>query len=217
MNCLIQGNDVVLTSAMETLGGLLRSLREKRRMTQRELALAAGFSDDVIAKVEQDRRLWSPRTARSVLQALAKKEPLTTDQAVRFLRLSDLLPDGPGLPAELHDELVEQGVIRGVAGPAAAGAASAPPSVGALVDQALAAFGPEYVAAVLRLLLARPSTPAAESEPRLLNVVSPPVQRPGYVEQTIRTFEHLPAPASPPETPAQPKRFPPPAHPARGA
>jgi transcriptional regulator with XRE-family HTH domain len=52
------------------IGENLRRLRERRYLTQRELAEKAGVSADTIVKLEQDR--WEPRlrTIRKLAQAL---------------------------------------------------------------------------------------------------------------------------------------------------
>ncbi len=52
------------------IGSNLRRLRERRYLTQRELATKAGLSPDTIVKLEQDR--WEPRfsTIRKLAKAL---------------------------------------------------------------------------------------------------------------------------------------------------
>ena len=52
------------------IGDNLRRLRERRYLTQRELAAKAGVSADTIVKLEQDR--WEPRlrTIRKLAEAL---------------------------------------------------------------------------------------------------------------------------------------------------
>jgi transcriptional regulator with XRE-family HTH domain len=52
------------------IGEKLKRLRERRYLTQRELAEKAGISADTIVKLEQDR--WEPRlrTIRKLAEAL---------------------------------------------------------------------------------------------------------------------------------------------------
>jgi len=56
--------------AVVYIGDNLRRVRERRYLTQRELAEKAGVSADTIVKLEQDR--WQPRgrTIRKLAEAL---------------------------------------------------------------------------------------------------------------------------------------------------
>jgi transcriptional regulator with XRE-family HTH domain len=60
---------LVKEAQMETLGNRLRTARNRRLMTQRELAEATGVMEATISRIENDR--FTRRPLRSTLEALA--------------------------------------------------------------------------------------------------------------------------------------------------
>lgn len=186
---------------LEPLPKLLQRLRDERRMTQRDLAIDAGFSTEVISKIESGRGGWAPRTARWVLKALAKKYPVTEREAHDFLVQSEVTISIAGrLPADEFIELAEQGMIRGIGKGVRE---EHPTSRGRELDHLIATVGEDAAIRALRSLadiLGRANEPALPNAAEL-NIIAPPVQRltpegVPYVEEVIRTV--APAPPSPP-------------------
>jgi transcriptional regulator with XRE-family HTH domain len=66
--------------SMVRIGEKLKRLRERRYLTQRELAAKAGVSADTIVKLEQDR--WEPRL--STIRKLAGALDVHPDELTGF-------------------------------------------------------------------------------------------------------------------------------------
>ena len=99
-------------SSVADFGGMLRVLRHRARLTQRELGLAVGYSEAQISRLEKGKRLPDP----SVVAAL-------------FLPALGLA-DEPGLAAQLHQLA---GTARDPGGPGHQGAIG-PADTGDLAD-----------------------------------------------------------------------------------
>ena len=182
---------------MEPLARLLQRLRIERRLTQRDLAIESGFSDEVIAKIEGERGGWSPRTARWVLTALARKLPITEREAHDFLVQSNVtISIGGRLPNDEFESLVAQGLIRGL-GKAAAAPVPERASLSEEISRLIADVGEEAAAKALRCLA---EILGASPKPETVSTTlrSTPIQRRTpdgvpYVEQIIaQTLEPSP-------------------------
>ena len=71
-----------LTSSITTFGALLRYLRQRSQLTQRDLALATGYSISQISRLEKNERLPDEMTLLAVfVPALGlEQEPATVDR-----------------------------------------------------------------------------------------------------------------------------------------
>lgn len=179
-----------LTECVATFGEALRTIREVIGLTQRQLADAAGLSDALIRKAEAAEALNIKRsTAIEIYRALkdraARSRRPVPDQLWRDFETLANLPAAVLSPQSAG----ELGQLQREAS-ARLGMAADVQKCHDLVDDLIQARGP---AAVLKLLEAA-STFSVEAtvppEPSTLRVVSPPVQKPGYVEQVIAEYEH---------------------------
>src|SRR5215472_2946849 len=95
-------------SSVADFGGMLRVLRHRARLTQRELGLAVGYSEAQISRLEKGKRLPDPSVVAALfLPSLGlAKEP---ELAARLHRLAETArttgppgptPEGPGHRAE---------------------------------------------------------------------------------------------------------------------
>lgn len=77
-----------LVASITTFGDLLRYLRRRNQMTQRELALAVGYSISQISRLEQNQRLPDELTLLAVfIPALGlTQEPATVDRLLALAR-----------------------------------------------------------------------------------------------------------------------------------
>lgn len=180
---------------MEPLPALLRRLRESRRLTQLELANAAGYTSQVIANAEQGRRIWKPGTGRHVLRALAHKDPVTEIEAHDFLVQSRATESIAGrLPVDVHLQLIHEGIVQDPSAHRTRPVELSPPAaVDLLIREAMNTLGPERFELVLRAMLSIATVPPATEptaadppDPLSLETVSPPRKRPdGHIEQVF--------------------------------
>ncbi len=84
----------VTPSSFSTFGDLLRFLRRRARLTQRELGIAVGYSEAHIARLERGRRLPDPAMVKAqfvpVLQLDGESD--LSDQLVRLAEMAHGLP-----------------------------------------------------------------------------------------------------------------------------
>ena len=75
-------------SSLTTFGALLRYLRQRAQLTQRELALATGYSISQISRLEQNERMPDEMTLLAVfVPALGlEQEPETVDRLLALAR-----------------------------------------------------------------------------------------------------------------------------------
>ncbi len=75
-------------SSITNFGDLLRYLRQRNQLTQRDLALATGYSISQISRLEQNQRLPDEMTLLAVfVPALGlEQEPATVDQLLALAR-----------------------------------------------------------------------------------------------------------------------------------
>lgn len=194
---------------MRTFGALVAHLRDRRVLTQKELADAVGVDPNTIARTEQDKGSWYRRTSLAVFEYLGRKLPLTPEEAAEYLEGAGLSPDMARPP------FVASRIDRDIA---AEDSGLPVPSdqtsremreVQRALNRLLDALGPAAAAKVMDAVAdARsPSPPThAPPPPRRVTVVEPPkVPFPGAVEQVHRTYE-VQTPRSAPKPKAKPKK-----------
>ncbi len=189
---------------------LVKSLRAERALTQAELAAKSGFSTEVVAATESGRRIPPERTVRALLEAMASVIPVTEREAHDYYVAAGMLEPSHGvLPASRFSDMTRKGLLRHADGgrvqiSASTGleapSAPLPPLVAALTHQVLALVGDDRLTAALQGMLMIMNPPAAVeamasgADPASFTVVHPPVQKPGYTEQKISTYERVSPP-----------------------
>lgn len=69
---------------MRTLGTLIRELRDRRRLTQEELAVRSGVSSATIKNLELDKRKSMPNTLLAIMRTLSERAPLSVEDAAEL-------------------------------------------------------------------------------------------------------------------------------------
>lgn len=196
---------------VEALPQLVKRLRIERGLSQRDLADRAGYHDEILGRVEQGRGNFSARSAEAMLTALADYRPVTPQEAHDFLVGAGVHTSLNGeLPRHVLHSLVRKGVIADPDNPVAP---LAMPSSQTVATPAVVAAAPAHAfdeeilraaARALRLLgrdrllsMLNAIVPASDADPDFIDLVGSPVQKNGYTEQIIRTYER-PLPPAPP-------------------
>ena len=118
-----------MTSAAE----LLRSARERARLTQRELAERAGVAQSVISVYEAGRRQPSVQTLASLIEATGQRLRLVVEPQAR--PAGSLLSTIQARTAEIQSLATEHGVtVVGVFGSVARGEVSEASDIDLLID-----------------------------------------------------------------------------------
>jgi len=118
-----------VTSAAE----LLRSARERARLTQRELAERAGVAQSVISVYEAGRRQPSVQTLASLIEATGQRLRLVVEPQAR--PAGSLLSTIQARTAEIQSLATEHGVtVVGVFGSVARGEVSEASDIDLLID-----------------------------------------------------------------------------------
>jgi ATP/maltotriose-dependent transcriptional regulator MalT/DNA-binding XRE family transcriptional regulator len=106
--------------SFDTFGSLLRYLRRKARMTQRDLGLAVGYSEAHVCRLEQGQRLPDPTTA-AALFVPALRLPPHSDLAARLVTLAGAARDAGREPPRPRPVPIDAGMLESVP-PSPAGA-----------------------------------------------------------------------------------------------
>lgn len=200
----------------EPLGQLVRRLRIQRGMTQRELADAAGYINDTLARVEQGRGNFSPRSAKAHLLVLARNAKVSFQEALDFFAgTGQAVGNPPGITPPLQQWLSDhsilhdapwEGPLPGVESPVQDALDRDIASIADVVRAAVAKEGKHKIESILRTIADLPARAAqlAEEEGAYLTFreESPPVRRPdGHVEQRSTTISvRQPSTAAAPST-----------------
>lgn len=175
-----------------TLGELLRELRETIGFSRDELSGAAGVSSSLIYKTETDpdyksKRSTSIKLIRALQAGAAKREVIVPGERwAKFLSAAGL-PAGAGSTAqrEALDQLGREAAVRD----------REPADERRCRDLLADLIERRGAAAVLKLLESAMAFAADEGDgdagdgPRSIRVKHAPIQREGYVEQTIVEYE----------------------------
>ena len=209
------------------LADLVKQLRIDRGLTQRELSDEAGYTTEVISRIEQARSMWSNSAAVAFAKALAKHHKLSATQALAFFKNSGMTPpEAKKLPDALFVRLLDMKIIDGphmtTDGPVGEIFGTMPPvradvnaldlaAAHTLLDRVLYAIGSrptrELLSAILAACQAAPAASeqsSAPSGPRA--VILPPVAYPdeGREVHEIVPIKQPPSPAQK-SAPAKPK------------
>lgn len=79
--------------AFRTFGEMLRHLRRRARLTQRELGIAVGYSEAHIARLESNQRTPDPAVVSGVMIEALSVHP-QSDEATHFIALAEASRDG---------------------------------------------------------------------------------------------------------------------------
>jgi predicted ATPase/transcriptional regulator with XRE-family HTH domain len=108
-----------LISSLTTFGALLRYLRQRSQLTQRDLALATGYSISQISRLEQNERLPDEMTLQAVfVPALGlEQEPATAERLLALARRTRGATEVSPTPLEksdasIHDRTPPQAAPR---------------------------------------------------------------------------------------------------------
>jgi tetratricopeptide (TPR) repeat protein/transcriptional regulator with XRE-family HTH domain len=82
-----------VASSIDTFGALLRFLRRRARLTQRELGLQVGYSEGHICRLEQNDRLPEPAAIAALFVPALRTDPTS---AARLIRLAKQAREGRG-------------------------------------------------------------------------------------------------------------------------
>jgi tetratricopeptide (TPR) repeat protein len=104
--------------SFDTFGSLLRYLRRRARMTQRDLGLAVGYSEAHVCRLEQGQRLPDPPTA-AALFVPALRLPPQSDLAGRLVELAGAARDAARDPRP-RTAPIDAGLLESVPSPPAA-------------------------------------------------------------------------------------------------
>lgn len=177
-------------------GQFVQRLRTERGISQTTLAQRVGVTLITITRLEASERVRGHQhTLLAIYHALNKSDiPLSTDEARDYCTAAGLSEQLWKL-GMFHVAPTADDVIR-AAGSLDEASARA---VRRVIDL-LRRHGAQRVAPVIDALAASLDAqgPAPSPSPQALRVVSPPVQRPGYIEQRITDYEAAPLSASKP-------------------
>lgn len=188
-----------------TFGELVATLRAQRGLTQDELGRRVGVDRNTIARTEQDKGTWYPRTSLAIFEALCRVLPMRPEEAQRFLSETDLDPALARPPLVRYH--IEQDIAAEEAGqPVPSDQTSVEMrDVHRALSRLLDALGPATTKTVLEAAADSADASRAQQTPRQVTVVDPPkVPFPGAVEQVHRTYEVHSKPAPKPK--AKPKK-----------
>jgi ATP/maltotriose-dependent transcriptional regulator MalT len=96
-----------------SVGGMLRYLRRRARLTQRELGLAVGYTESHISRLEQDQRRADP-TALAALFVPAlglDREPTLAERLLALAASRDTTAGPPGVPEPPPHPVLRAGVL----------------------------------------------------------------------------------------------------------
>jgi len=89
---MLSANSVIPLESFQTFGDLLKYLRRRARLTQREVAIAVGYSEAQISRLEQNQR----PPDLSALTALFIPALYLEDEPLIVTRLMELATQAPG-------------------------------------------------------------------------------------------------------------------------
>lgn len=174
---------------MRTFGQLIRELRRQSGLSQKQLAVELERDEATVARAEQDRGRWSQDTCQRALRAFAGKGVVFSQDLLH--EYCELCGVSFQLAQRIVTEVEEARKLAPASDPRRP-VRVVPSSTEHIplafeLDSLIAHVGAQAVADLLKAVIHSRATSGLA--PNELRHVSPPVQKPGHVEQRITTYE----------------------------